>query len=42
VFYCLIAALCCPTIPHTVPVPLLGLFVSIYMTESGTAVVWLL
>jgi hypothetical protein len=42
VSYCHSAALYCPAIPRTVPVPLLLPFVSIYMAETGTVVVCLL
>jgi hypothetical protein len=42
VIYCLSAALYCPAIPRTVPVPLLRSYVSSYWTETGTVVDWLL
>jgi hypothetical protein len=32
----------CPAIPRNVPVPLLGSFMSVCMTETGTVMGWLL
>jgi len=42
VYCCVSAAIYCPAIPHTVPIPPLRLFVSICIAETGTVMDWLL